>query len=256
MAILDSGVDQGEFEDTKDLTGQSFSGSHWWLSSEQHGTQMAKIISAIDPCCKLWIAKVADHRTSITTEAVIEALQRATEQNVDVISMSFALNGTSKPLETAVEAAVRQGIVLVCSTPDEGDNRTKAWPASCADTLAIAACNDAGEKLVSSTTEANYYFRGENVLYEHVVGAAVAEKISGSSVATAIAAGVASLCLSCCDMDRTSETDSVDPYQRRRKVEELFNQAKEGKYVRPWILFGETRRGDGESMFLNLASSK
>jgi hypothetical protein len=74
VAILDSGVDQGEFEANHGLAGHSISGSHWWLSSEQHGTQMAKIITSIDPCCKLWIAKVADHRTSITIDAVVKVI--------------------------------------------------------------------------------------------------------------------------------------------------------------------------------------
>jgi hypothetical protein len=71
---LDSGVDQGEFEANHGLAGHFFSGSRWWLSSEQHGTQMAKIITPIDPCCKLWIAKVPDHRTSITIDAVVKVI--------------------------------------------------------------------------------------------------------------------------------------------------------------------------------------
>jgi subtilisin family serine protease len=182
--------------------------------------------------------------------------------------MSFALNDQSDKLQSAIDMAHGHGIVLVCSTADEGENRTRAWPASYDSTLAVAACNDAGEKLVSSTTEARYYFRGENVLYEPGISNGVygggrggggggdggrgggisssAEKISGSSVATAIAAGVASLCLACCEIDGVP----VSSQNRWRKVVELFDRAKEGKYVRPWMLFGEARRGDNEPMFL------
>jgi hypothetical protein len=73
-----------------------------------------------------------------------------------------------------------------------------------------------------------------------------AEKISGSSVATAVAAGVASLCLACYQIDRVE----VSPQNRGRIVRKKFDEAKENKYVHPWVLFGETRRGDGELMFL------
>ena len=78
VAILDSGVDRGEFQKADELMGESFStpgssaDSYWWISSEEHGTQMAKIIKSIDPCCQLFIAKVADHRTEITAGAVAE----------------------------------------------------------------------------------------------------------------------------------------------------------------------------------------
>ncbi len=77
VAIIDSGVDLGKFE-TDNLVGASFSelgrsaDSYWWLSSEEHGTQMAKIIKSIDPCCQLFIAAVADHRTEITAGAVTQ----------------------------------------------------------------------------------------------------------------------------------------------------------------------------------------
>ncbi|KAK4151163.1 hypothetical protein C8A00DRAFT_17410 [Chaetomidium leptoderma] len=258
VAIIDSGIDLGEFQSARDVSGDTFCGGSWWLSAEQHGTQMAKMITSIDPCCKLWIAQVADDRTSITIEAV--ALHRAIEEEVDIISMSFALNETNDKLQNAINLAHSSDIVLLCSTADEGENRTRAWPASFRSTLAIAACNDAGEKLGSSTSAAQYYFRGENVLCESASGGirkagengaggdggGSGEMISGSSVATAIAAGVASLCLACCEIDGIR----LDVRGKDQKVRDLFDRAKEGKYVCPWMLFGETARGDQDYMFL------
>lgn len=78
MAIIDTGVDESDFNTNihKDgFEGESFveregMESHWWLSSDVHGTQMAKIISSIDPFCKLYIAKVGDHKEDITVERV------------------------------------------------------------------------------------------------------------------------------------------------------------------------------------------
>jgi hypothetical protein len=83
--------------------------------------------------------------------------------------------------------------VLVCSTADEGENRTRAWPASYESTRAVAACNDAGEKLVSSTTEARYYFRGENVLYEPGISNGVYGGGGGGNVKRGVSSGMGGL---------------------------------------------------------------
>jgi hypothetical protein len=37
--------------------------SPWWHASVPHGTQMASLICAIDPCCQLFVAKVGDITT-------------------------------------------------------------------------------------------------------------------------------------------------------------------------------------------------
>ncbi len=166
--------------------------------------------------------------------------------------MSFALDRGTPDLKEAVELAAREGIVLLCSTADEGANKTNVWPAAYAPhTLTVAACNDEGEKSASSTADANYYFRGENVLYEAPGDSVPREMISGSSVATAIAAGVASLSLACCQLDGKP----AELLKRAEKVKELFNKSKDNKYVRPWVLFGEAEKGDEEDMFRRIKSA-
>ena len=44
--------------------------SPWLFASDPHGTQMANLICAIDPCCELYVAKVAESRSGITPERV------------------------------------------------------------------------------------------------------------------------------------------------------------------------------------------
>lgn len=78
VAIIDTGVDESDFSTNihKDgFKGDSFvtrddMESHWWLSSDAHGTQMAKIISSIDPFCQLYIAKVGDYKDDISVDRV------------------------------------------------------------------------------------------------------------------------------------------------------------------------------------------
>ncbi|KAL7956351.1 hypothetical protein V8C34DRAFT_288799 [Trichoderma compactum] len=52
------------FVDDDDGSSQRF------LASDAHGTQMAKIIGSIDPCCDLYIARVASRRSRITYDSV------------------------------------------------------------------------------------------------------------------------------------------------------------------------------------------
>jgi len=78
VAIIDTGVDESEFpEDCQGFIGCSFvqkgdTESHWWLTSDVHGTQMAKLINQLDPHCQLYIAKVSDHKSNLQIDRVIE----------------------------------------------------------------------------------------------------------------------------------------------------------------------------------------
>lgn len=45
----------------------------WWHASEPHGTQMARLICSMDPCCELYVVKVAETRSSgISANVVAE----------------------------------------------------------------------------------------------------------------------------------------------------------------------------------------
>jgi hypothetical protein len=88
VAILDSGILnippllQAEEDENRGLwpriaEGESFIGNParlppWQFSSDPHGTQMANIISAIDPHCDLYVAKVAEGRHGILPDNVAE----------------------------------------------------------------------------------------------------------------------------------------------------------------------------------------
>jgi hypothetical protein len=78
VAVIDTGVDPGSIKCSR-IHGASFipSGSGggespWWFSQHPHGTQVAKIITEIDPFCELLVAKVGDAHGDMTTERVTE----------------------------------------------------------------------------------------------------------------------------------------------------------------------------------------
>lgn len=114
--------------------------------------------------------------------------------------MSFAIYQSTNELKKAIEAAYAANIVLIASTHDEGSNANEAFPAGyTGQTIAIAATNDFGSTLTYTPNENQFNFRvkGVNVFAGTVPYLVSEERISGSSVATAIAAGLASLILSC-----------------------------------------------------------
>lgn len=74
-------------------------------------------------------------------------------------------------------------------------------------------------------------------------------------MATALAAGVSSLILACLQIDGKAPS----PLQRKLKVRDMFKEMKgkdtESKCVRPWVVFGEDNRADGD-MFLPINKRK
>ncbi|PMD38046.1 subtilisin-like protein [Hyaloscypha variabilis F] len=275
VAIIDNGVDESAFKSEQIAKGRSFvrrehtmglidkkkimRESPWWLSIDAHGTQMAQFICAVDPCCELYIAKVCERRNDITLERVYDAVKWAAAQKVDIISMSLCMYETSEKFQDLVTNVVRsQGIVILCSTADEGNNNQEVWPAKHIDTLAIAACNLNGKLTQWSTdTGAQYHFPGEDITTELVPYDLSRKKISGSSVATALAAGVASLVLACYRYVPLKEGE-VEAALRNSRVEKSFKRMRDlaeeangynssvslnPKYVRPWLVFRERVSG-------------
>ncbi|KAK0654007.1 peptidase S8/S53, subtilisin/kexin/sedolisin [Cercophora samala] len=212
--------------------------SPWLFASDPHGTQMANLICAIDPACELYVAKVTDGRDGITPHRVARAMFRqainwAIGERVDIISMSFAMLEKAELLTTAVAEAHRKGIVMLCSTHDEGSNVDQAYPASLVETLTVAACNEYGTLYRPIKTDGfQYMVQGLNVPAGVIPFLDSADRISGSSVATAIAAGLSSLILSCLRLANPHQ--DFEGRYRAEKVEDKLKemrQSSESKYI-------------------------
>ncbi|KAK0640567.1 hypothetical protein B0T16DRAFT_460740 [Cercophora newfieldiana] len=172
--------------------------SPWMFASDPHGTQMANLICAIDPLCEIYVAKVTDsNKYGITPQRVAKAITWATDNDVDIISMSFSMVETSPELDKAITRAFTKGIVMMCSNHDEGSVASKAYPASDELTHAIAACDEYGALLRETEDKYAYKVHALNIAAGSVPFLDSSERVSGSSVATAIASGLSSLILSC-----------------------------------------------------------
>ncbi|KAI0465847.1 hypothetical protein F4859DRAFT_499445 [Xylaria cf. heliscus] len=192
---------------------ESYKQSPWHLASNPHGTQMANLICAIDPLCELYVAKVHDGQYGMTPGRVARAIEWAITQGVDVISMSFTItsNEEDHELKRALDNAGSKGIAILCSAHDEGTKVNKAWPADHEGNyiIVVAACDEYGRILREMRSDKYYMFHGKNVAAGAIPFLQSNDRITGSSVATALAAGLSSLTLAC---DRM-----VDPDERIHK---------------------------------------
>ncbi|EHK42138.1 hypothetical protein TRIATDRAFT_322237 [Trichoderma atroviride IMI 206040] len=233
----------------------------WWHASEPHGTQMATIICAINPCCHLYIAKVAETKTSSLSVAnVTEAIKWAIQKKVDIISLSLVVYAQlpknneqsnqpdqSEKLMEAINEAKRQDIIIICSTADEGhsavqdilnksDNREKV--------ISISACSQQGKPLEQSQEDGFIYrFSGDKIQLGTVPFLKSDNHVTGSSVATAIAAATASLILSCCHISTNFNTPGPNtpgpntPWKRDTVIERFGDMSDDTKSARlgPWV---------------------
>jgi hypothetical protein len=185
---------------------------------------MANLICAVDPWCELYVAKVSEGRSGITAGRVaqvnpdslhffkscnrasdcpsqvcddvfadrtcVKAVEWAILNEVDIISMSFAILDDKIPFRAACAAAADAGIVMFCSSHDEG------YPSYFNDTITVNACDEFGEPL-QAAKNIDYSIRGRDVPAGVVPFLESSGSITGSSVSTAIAAGLGSLILSC-----------------------------------------------------------
>jgi len=212
VAVLDCGIDRSLFDPQEHyVTGISYchpafgnKESQYWLATDPHGSHICNIISQIDPCCSFYIAKVAENKHDPKADRVIKAIDWAIDQRVDIINLSLVLFKEDDEVWDAVKRAANNNIVIICSTADQGLVTQEVWPAMYSirpenSIIPIAATSANGRLMeYSSETFAHYTLQGENVTPTPSPDAKIVQRqVSGSSVATAMATGVASLVLAC-----------------------------------------------------------
>ena len=150
-------------------------------------------------------------------------------------------------LEEAVKSASNENIVFFCSTEDVGASRGGVYPASWPEwTYSISETDTGGKEVQSTDRHARYYFPGVNISTEglsYKPSLTGQSGYSGSSIATAVASGTASLILSCRNLAKSDSTKS-----RKKSVEMVFEAMKNvnDKYVDPGTFFREDQSGLGK----------
>jgi subtilisin family serine protease len=163
----------------------------------------------------------------------LQAINWAIAKEVDIISMSFTMltgGESGGELDTAMTNASTAGIVMLCSAHDEGPKIDTAWPASYqgANKLTIAACDEYG-RLLRQMESKDYDFsiQGQQVAAGVIPFLEPIERISGSSVATALAAGLSSLILSCNWLENSEIYLAKEGNYRKARITTVKDHLKE-----------------------------
>ena len=141
IAVIDTGIDY----DHPDLKG-SYKGGYDVIDDDSdpmettskqgpptlHGTHVAGIIAAngkikgVAPESEIYAYRALGPGGKGTTEQVIEAIEKAVEDGVDIINLSLGntVNGPDWPTSLALDKAVEKGIVAVTSN---GNSGPKMW---------------------------------------------------------------------------------------------------------------------------------
>ncbi|KAJ4111451.1 hypothetical protein NW768_011804 [Fusarium equiseti] len=230
VALIDDGVDLmhkgisgnigtgrsfgNAFED-QDLSGapQSFH-----ASATGHGTCMAQMITRMCPKVKIFVCKldfIRQHagKPSFTAKSAAEAVEHAILRRFDIISISWTIyrdknnKDDLERLRKALSRADDLGILVFCSAPDIGSERSQTlqdyYPYGC-ETLSpcvfrIGASNAEGISHKNDKINVDYMLPGYNVHLREDDQLNEVDGLpkTGSSVATALAAGLAALVIHC-----------------------------------------------------------
>ncbi|KAL8349788.1 hypothetical protein RB598_005242 [Gaeumannomyces tritici] len=284
IALIDDGVNlEADSLRGKVMGGDTFDSgfpyengpSPYHVSRKGHGTVMADMICRIFPLAKLYILKLEahespdptdNHRDLISAQSAALAVDAAVEKGVDIISMSWTVKATSEnkegiaQLRQAVIRALDRGMLLFCAAGDTGAISEVEYPHSIDPNrifrIGAAMADGRVWPPTGQQQSLDFILPGHNVVTRNPRGSSTTpggfEENTGSSVATAVAAGLAGLILHCvrlgaiyaeceANSDRTvvqvSDFACLKAYDKMRSVLRAIGLDESQKFIEVWHRF-------------------
>lgn len=210
VAVIDQGIDTSHPElKGKLLKGYNAVNPVSSPMADFHGTHVAGILGAnknngiggygVNPNVEIVPIDVFDRGWGTYDYIIAEGILHAIEREVDVINMSIGGYFPSKVLEEAIKKATDAGITIVAAAGNGGDEHPN-YPAAYEGVISVGNINNE-KKLDSSSTRGaslDVVAPGTdiyNAIYEYEKGSSF-QKMTGTSMASPVVAGVAALLLS------------------------------------------------------------
>ncbi|XXG94926.1 hypothetical protein Hte_001185 [Hypoxylon texense] len=240
VAIIDDGVNpESEFLGSRIAHGwppdePKSNSEPFYASTRGHGTQMAKLICHACPFAQLYVAKLDGWKDpdlphpQFTAKDAAEAVKWAIRENVDIISMSWNIERSRSneadidALASQIKAAANRNIIMYCAAQDKGqlgNSEVEVYPAGSDTTKLkiVGAADPTGHPLnIVDTDKVHYLFPGEVVLEND------GKTITGSSAATALAAGTAAMILFCYELGY----GKMETIAKPGRMGQLFNSLR------------------------------
>ncbi|KUJ11431.1 subtilisin-like protein, partial [Mollisia scopiformis] len=223
IAILDTGIDIGHPYFAADQAGKPserrIKSCEDFLDPKGaaqdvcgHGTHCVGLLRKVAPEADIYVARVAkDFDESLDPEVVARAILRACRDkkdengirnwNVDIITLSFGFYEMSKVVQKAIQEALWKPVLIFAAASNNGTQKRVTFPAWLTGVICVhsAMANGAASLFnPDASPPRNFSILGENLKSAWIrsPGNPNAEKVmSGTSMATPIAAGVAALVL-------------------------------------------------------------
>ncbi|ETS76363.1 hypothetical protein PFICI_11750 [Pestalotiopsis fici W106-1] len=213
VAVLDTGCDTcaaffQPFESARQIAKwRDFAGeSSEPVDEEGHGTHCTSLVMKMAPEAEIYLARIAKRRDDIAdaVEAICNAIAWASnEWDVDIITMSFGFNEHVREIRTSLIAAERMKknqLLLFAAASNSGANLPEMFPACCDSVISIRQTDRYGafsvENPPMNLRDAYVYGTlGRRVPSSWSLPETGEVAKSGCSVATAIAAGIATMIL-------------------------------------------------------------
>lgn len=202
VAVLDTGADtdhpdlQPAIAASRDFTNSGYE------DRNGHGSHCVGLVGArgrltgIAPECKVLVGKVlADHGGG-NDVAIAAGVDWAVQAGAQIISMSLGAPSPSRWINDAIHKAVARGVVVICAAGNDGRPGSVNYPAATEDTIAVSAVDRHGRlaRFSSHGPQVDVAAPGQDIRSTYKNGGYAV--LSGTSMATPVAAGVAALALS------------------------------------------------------------
>ena len=133
VAVIDTGVDFnhpdlfGWGPDGKVIGGYNFiNEGQPPMDTNGHGTQVAGVIAAdgqikgVAPKAKILAYKVSENGEGVSSDLIIRAIEKAIEDDANIINISLGVNKTNAKIERAVNHALEKEIFVVTAAGNDG----------------------------------------------------------------------------------------------------------------------------------------
>ena len=226
VAVVDTGIDVAH-PDLKDNIKGGMSAVAYSVSYNDdngHGTHVAGIIGAIDntigvigvgPKIDLYAVKVLDRRGSGYLSDVIEGLDWAISNGIQVVNMSLGTTANILSFQEAVQRANVAGIVQVAAAGNSGDSVN--YPAAYPEVIAVSATDKSDIIASWSSRGAEVDLSAPGVSIYSTYKGQTYKTLSGTSMAAPHVAGAAALVLTApakCDYDGNGVCSPAEVRQR------------------------------------------